>query len=73
MAAEFHLQDALNVNFINNTVISNDTTASSGVLFNTLGAPQASVPPPGEPSVMQAARRRPISPQVWWPSEIRRT
>ena len=36
------LVDALNVNFINNTVISNDTTASSGVLFNTLGAPIAS-------------------------------
>jgi hypothetical protein len=41
------LQDALNVNFINNTVASNDTTASAGVLFNTLGAPQASTPPPG--------------------------
>ncbi len=38
------LQDALNVNFINNTVISNDTTATSGVLFNTLGAPLASAP-----------------------------
>ncbi len=38
------LQDALEVNFINNTVISNDTTASSGVLFNTLGAPLASAP-----------------------------
>jgi Cep192 domain 4 len=36
------LQDALAVNFINNTVMSNDTTASSGVLFNTLGAPLAS-------------------------------
>jgi len=36
------LVDALNVNFINNTVMSNDTTASSGVLFNTLGAPIAS-------------------------------
>ena len=36
------LQDALVVNFINNTVVSNDTTASSGVLFNTLGAPLAS-------------------------------
>jgi hypothetical protein len=36
------LQDALVVNFINNTVVSNDTTASSGVLFNTLGAPIAS-------------------------------
>ena len=41
------LQDALKVKFINNTVVSNDTTASSGVLFNTLGAPQASTPPPG--------------------------
>jgi len=38
------LQDALAVNFINNTVMSNDTTASSGVLFNTLGAPLASAP-----------------------------
>ena len=38
------LQDALAVNFINNTVASNDTTASSGVLFNTLGAPEASAP-----------------------------
>jgi hypothetical protein len=38
------LQDALAVNFINNTVASNDTTASSGVLFNTLGAPGASAP-----------------------------
>jgi hypothetical protein len=36
------LQDAVNVDLINNTIISNDTTASSGVLFNTLGAPLAS-------------------------------
>ena len=35
------LQDALVVNLINNTIISNDTTASAGVLFNTLGAPLA--------------------------------
>ena len=41
------LQDALKVEFINNTVVANDTTASSGVLFNTLGAPLASTPPPG--------------------------
>jgi hypothetical protein len=41
------LQDALRVSFVNNTVISNDTTASSGVLFNTIGASQASTPPPG--------------------------
>src|SRR5205807_1718017 len=36
------LQDALVVNLINNTIVSNDTTASAGVLFNTLGAPIAS-------------------------------
>ncbi|MEN6587579.1 MAG: Ig-like domain-containing protein [Sulfuricella sp.] len=41
------MQDALKVAFVNNTVISNDTTASAGVLFNTLGAPNAAVPPPG--------------------------
>ncbi len=36
------LLDALNVNIINNTIVSNDSTASAGVLFNTLGAPLAS-------------------------------
>ena len=40
------LLDALNVNIINNTVVSNDTTASSGVLFNTIGAPLASASGP---------------------------
>jgi hypothetical protein len=36
------LEDSLVVNFVNNTVASNDSTASSGVLFNTLGAPNSS-------------------------------
>jgi hypothetical protein len=45
--AGISLQDALKVDFINNTVVSNDSTASSGVLFSTLGAPLASTPPPG--------------------------
>ena len=36
------LEDALAVELINNTVASNDTTASSGSLFRTLGAPLAS-------------------------------
>jgi len=40
--AGISLQDALDVNIVNNTIMSNDTTASSGVLFNTLGAPLAS-------------------------------
>ena len=39
--AGISLVDALNVNIINNTIMSNDTTASSGVLFNTIGAPLA--------------------------------
>jgi hypothetical protein len=34
--------DALAANFINNTVVSNDSTASSGILFDTIGAPLAS-------------------------------
>jgi hypothetical protein len=38
------LLDALAVNIINNTIISNDSTASSGELFNSLFAPLASVP-----------------------------
>ncbi|MBN3787812.1 Ig-like domain-containing protein [Burkholderia sp. Ac-20353] len=41
------LQDALRVNFINNTVIANDATASAGVLFNTPAASQSNVLPPG--------------------------
>jgi hypothetical protein len=41
------LQDAFKVSFVNNTVASNDTTASAGVLFKTLGAIMAATPPPG--------------------------
>lgn len=41
------LQDAVRVDFINNTVIANDATASAGVLFNTPAASQSNVPPPG--------------------------
>src|SRR5437764_10844116 len=40
--AGISLQDALVANIINNTIISNDTTASAGVQFNTTGAPLAS-------------------------------
>jgi hypothetical protein len=40
--AGISLEDALVTNIINNTIASNDTTASSGVLFNTLGAPGSS-------------------------------
>jgi hypothetical protein len=50
--AGISILDALNVNIINNTIASNDTTASSGVLFNTLGAPigSATGPCPVDPA-----------------------
>ncbi|HEY3655539.1 MAG TPA: hypothetical protein VGL34_11260 [Steroidobacteraceae bacterium] len=41
------LQDSFKTVFTNNTVASNDTTASAGVLFKTLGAIDAASPPPG--------------------------
>jgi len=40
------IQDAVNVDFRNNTVASNDSTASAGVLFDTVNAPNANTPPP---------------------------
>jgi hypothetical protein len=42
--AGISLQDALAVDIVNNTIVSNTTTASAGVLFNTLGSPNASAP-----------------------------
>ena len=54
------LQDALKVNMVNNTVASNDSTASAGALFKTLGAIMSNTPPPGctpqtDPSQPQSA------------------
>ena len=40
--AGISMVDALNVNIINNTVVSNSTTASAGILFTTIGSPLAS-------------------------------
>jgi hypothetical protein len=40
------LLDAVNVDFFNNTVVSNDSTSSAGVEFNSNGAPGANIPPP---------------------------
>ncbi len=53
------LQDSFKTTVINNTIASNDTTASAGVLFKTLGAINAASPPPGclptpDPSQPQA-------------------
>ena len=41
------IQDSVKVDFRNNTVASNDSTASAGVLFDTINAPDANTPPPG--------------------------
>ncbi len=40
------LQDSSGVNLINNTIVSNDSTASSGTLFGAFFAPEASSPTP---------------------------
>jgi hypothetical protein len=42
--AGISLQDALNVTIQNNTISSNDTLASSGVLTQSIGTPDASAP-----------------------------
>jgi hypothetical protein len=42
--AGISLADSLAVNIVNNTIVSNSSTATSGVLFNTIGAPLASQP-----------------------------
>ncbi len=41
------IQDSVRVQFVSNTVASNDSTATAGALFDTLGAPNSTVPPPG--------------------------
>ncbi len=41
------IQDSFKTTVINNTIASNDTTASAGVLFKTLGAIDQASPPPG--------------------------
>jgi len=42
--AGISLQDSLNVSIVNNTVAHNDSLASSGVLTQSVGTPQASAP-----------------------------
>jgi len=40
--AGISLQDALNIDIVNNTIMSNTSTAIAGILFDTIGAPLAS-------------------------------
>ena len=42
--AGISLQDAVNVSIVNNTIASNDSLASSGVLTQSIGTPEASSP-----------------------------
>jgi hypothetical protein len=42
--AGISLQDALNVSIINNTIASNDSLSTSGVLTQSIGTPQSSAP-----------------------------
>jgi len=42
--AGISLEDALNVSIVNNTISSNDSLATSGVLTQSIGTPQASAP-----------------------------
>jgi hypothetical protein len=42
--AGISLQDSINVSIINNTIASNDSLASSGVLTQSIGTPEASAP-----------------------------
>jgi hypothetical protein len=42
--AGISLQDALNVSIVNNTIVSNDSLASSGVLTQSIGTPESSAP-----------------------------
>ncbi len=44
------MQDALKVNFVNNSVLRNDSTAAAGILFSAFGAPSASTPPTTPPT-----------------------
>ncbi|MGF6299263.1 MULTISPECIES: Ig-like domain-containing protein [Paraburkholderia] len=64
------LQDAVRVNFVNNTVISNDSTSSAGVLFNTALAAQANVGPPNCTTVGAETTCSPITTSTFQPSGL---
>ena len=51
------LLDALAVNFVNNTVVSNDSTASSGALFDSFFAPLSGTPKPGSATCLGSCDR----------------
>ena len=64
------LEDSINVNFINNTVVSNDTTSSAGVLFDSLNSPNSNVPPPGCDPTTGVGCTNPITTSSFQPSGL---
>jgi hypothetical protein len=64
------LQDAVRVQFVNNTVVSNDSTASAGVLFNTSAATQANVGPPNCTTVGTQTTCNPITTSAYEPAGL---
>ncbi|WP_185646390.1 choice-of-anchor Q domain-containing protein [Burkholderia sp. Bp9143] len=64
------LQDAVSVSFVNNTVVSNDATATAGVLFNTQGATQANVGPPNCTTVGSETTCNPITTSTYQPAGL---
>ncbi|RDK02899.1 choice-of-anchor Q domain-containing protein [Paraburkholderia lacunae] len=64
------LQDAVRVSFVNNTVVSNDATASAGVLFNTNAASQANVGPPNCTTVGSETTCNPITTSTYQPAGL---
>ncbi|WP_233805051.1 choice-of-anchor Q domain-containing protein [Paraburkholderia sp. HP33-1] len=64
------VQDAVRVSFINNTVVSNDSTATAGVLFNTALAAQANVGPPNCTTVGAETTCSPITTSTNQPSGL---
>jgi hypothetical protein len=54
------MEDTLKATIVNNTIASNDTTASAGVLFKSLAAANASSTPPGcDPTTNPLAAQNP--------------
>jgi hypothetical protein len=64
------IQDAVNVLFENNTVVSNDETSTAGVLFDTLGAQFANTPPPGCNPDTGAGCTNPVTTSVPMPAGL---
>jgi hypothetical protein len=64
------IQDAVAVDFRNNTVASNESTATAGVLFDTLGAPLANTPPQGTCTTTSPAGCNPVSGSTFMPAGL---